>query len=1568
MKSIQYIMNKLFIIGVVLLFSTLTSFSQRRVDKLDRGVVAVRNSAGQYYVSWRLLTSDPDDVKFNLYSKNPVNQAVAKLNTDPLTYTNFQSTIGQIINGSEVFVKTIINEVESSESIPFKVKAAGFNLYRSAYLDITFNPAVDGLELHKFSTKFVWPADLDGDGEYDYVVDRVSTDGGTDRVQGYLRDGTLLWTINPGPNVPICRGSSDMVTAYDMDGDGKAEVLLKSSDGTQFANGLGVKGSSSLDTDNDGIINYELQSSKNPPMYITVIDGMTGNEKTSIEFNYSKTIYTRTNKSDFMGEEYNKLTGHMGILYTDGKHPDLGYIYMVRTTAGNHIYYVSAWGYNASGQFVEKYTWARGNTDAAEAHGLRVADVDFDGRDEMLDIGYGVKYDGTLTFNAHLSHGDRFRTGDIDPTRPGLETFAIQQNAGDMLGMILYDAGTGSPIKKWYMNAVGDVGRGECMDVDSTRIGFEMWSTMGNIYDAKGGVLYEGGAPWPYEGIWWDGDLVRETMAASDGNGFNADIRKYDINSHSWASRLIEFAKMTSWQVHSEYGVRPAFVGDMIGDWREEIILEKRGSVTIDGTAYEICPGIVGFSTDYPTSQKMYCLMENPAYRLQCTARGYYQSSFPDFYLGHGMTKAPVPPVMSTKLTWNQGALDKSSASWLLSDEKTSTTFTDGDDLMFDISGKSTTISLNETLAPSRVYAMNPLGKNYVLSGTGKFTGSMDFIKSMKGNFTLNGNHDYTGLTRISEGTLTLNGSLAGPALINSQGTLAGNATINGALSIEKALHLEGGRVAPGSGWEKIGKITVNNNLELAGGRNLHFDFSAAALTGDGTMTVLGNDSLIINGFLKLSGTNNIIINSSINTLPAGSWTLIQWSDSIIGGISNFKIQGISGLPVKLAIEGKSLKLIVNAVRESSNVEWTGAENSTWNYEGKNFNSEYGATHFVSGDTVSITDEAVNKAITLSEKFILGGLKVSNNSSTIKISGTGGISGEGGLHKTGKGLLNIETVNNDYTGATILENARLQVAALNDAGTPGSLGIADATPSNISLTDSRLIVYATSTNTNRGMTLIGQDTLDISKSGSTTTLTGTITGSGSLIKTGVGQLNLSNAVANTYKGGTTISQGTISLGSISMNNSGLGTGPVTLMNGAKLNMYYSTGYGQHSSWDLRIPEGSTATLVTSGRCDINGSISGAGTLNYYVSYVRTDLVAGGADMTGKINVTTDSDGGEFRITTNNIGFPSAQINLNDKVGMSAYSSIGSSSSSSTTVVKVGSLSGSTGATLGTGNWVVGSDNRDAVFTGTIVSTATITKVGTGNWTLSGNNAIANPININAGTITVANLSLSATGTATVNVKNSATLAGTGIAGGGVTVSAGGAIAPGTKTAVGLINFGNSVVLNSGSKLFIKVSNTSNDKISVKSTLLLKGSIEMQHIGNGWEVGKEYIIFTAGTLSATPESIIPEKPAANMVWNLSKISEGIISVDLADGLFSNSANKLKVYPAIVLDNCTIESGDLNGRVQVDITNISGQSVFFSTEDTNSEKINLNLSQLSAGMYIVKMIDNSGKIYSSKIIKK
>ncbi|MFW9598099.1 MAG: autotransporter-associated beta strand repeat-containing protein [Paludibacter sp.] len=1558
----------LFSIFILTLFFNLSVFSQRKTENLDRGVVSVRNNSGLYFVNWRYLVTDPENVTFNVYARSAATSSFSKLNTTPLSVTNYQSTSGQINNGTQLYVTSLVNGVESTPSAVFTVKTTGFNSYRSAFLDITFNPANDGLELHKYSTKFVWPVDLDGDGEYDYVVDRLSVDGGNHKIQAYLRNGTLLWTVDMGPNVSICEGQDDMVIAYDMDCDGKGDVVIKSSDGTVFANGKGVNGSTSTDTDNDGIIDYGTQNVRNSPQYITVIDGLTGLEKNSIEMKYPSN-YTRTNKAIFMGEEYANLNGHMSILYLDGKHPSVGFIYKTRTSADKyHWYYASAYGYNASGQWVNWYNWERGYQNAAEFHSIRAADVDFDGRDELLDGGYGIKYDGSLAFSAGISHGDRFRVSDIDPDRPGLETFAIQQNASDMLGMLLYDSGTGKAIKKFYMSAVGDVGRGECMDIDSTHMGYEFYSTMSNIYNAKGNIIYEGGAPFPNEGVWWDGDLAREELNSPDGNGFNADVRKYDINTHAYGSRLIEFAKMTNWQVKSEWGRRPAFFGDIAGDWREEVVLEKKGSASVtlkdvNGNdsivTVETCPGFVGFSTDYPTSHRIYCLMQNPAYRMQATTRGYYQSAFPDYYLGFKMSIPPLPPVMSAKHTWKSGTvLNKTNSNFVLQDEITPSVFADGDDILFDISGdNSAPIQMNANLSPSKVYAMNPFAKDYIISGSGAFSGNMELVKSMYGNFILNGNHTFTGKTTIHEGTLTLNGSFTSPVEVRAKGTLAGNAVLNAPLTVLPALNIEGGRLAPGNGLEasKLGKIPLNTNLTLTGKSNLHFDIIPSS--------VYKNDSILVNGNLTVSGVNNIVVSTISGTLPTGTYSLLKWTGTFTGAVENFNIEGISGLPVVLKIEDNTLKLVVSSVRTVSKVNWTGAESDAWDFVSGNFSLSSAPTYFVTGDSVLVDDAAVSKTIVVNDDLSPANISFVNNSATMVLKGTGGIAGTTNLEKTGSGLLNIETVKNTYTGKTILNNAHVQVASLSDAGVAGSLGMAAVAPANLSMINSKLSVNAVTANTNRGMQITGVDTLNVIKSNAVVTVSGNVVGAGKLVKVGPGQLNLSASTANTYTGGTHIAGGTLALGSLIMNNNGLGTGAITMENGAKLVMYYSTAYGQSPSWNLVIPENKNATLITSGRCDIRGTITGAGTLYFNVPYVRTDLVAGGAAFTGYLNVTTDADGGDFRLTTNTTGFPLAQIYLNNKVYMAAYSAVGSSSANSATAVKLGSLAGVAGSSVGAGTYIIGTDNRDALYAGTLLSGANITKTGSGNWILSGANQINSTFTVSGGKLTVTNTTGSATGTGSVSLSN-AILAGTGAISGSVVLNSGARLAPGI-TSVGTLSFGSSLVLLTGSAVDVDVTTISNDNFTVSGTLSLRGTLKMNALNTTFSAGKSYTIFTAGAVSGNFDAIEPAVPGTGLVWNTSRISEGVISVDVANGVEDVLGANIRIYPTLVQNSCVVELGALTGKSSIELIDKVGKIIMANTS-TDNNPFTLDVSPLSQGIYFVRIVNN-GNTFLRKIVK-
>ena len=1230
--------------------------AQRIQQPLGRGVVAVQNGDA-ITLTWRKLAQEPENVEYNVYCRAS-GGSYTKVNSSPLSQTNLQTTTSRVPVGSEVAVALVVNGVEGALSEPFLLKS---HSVRGVFVDLSYDGFLNNAG---YTTKFIWPADLTGDGEYDYVVDRLSTvDGVSDKVEAYTRDGKRLWTIDMGPNIRICQGHNDMVLAYDMNCDGKAEVVIKSSDGTRFwnseANGWGayLKNATNGDTDGDGIIDYSAQSVKNPPQYITVVDGLTGKEKSTVEMtypSYSGNTYTRTNKSSYMDEEYSKLNGHMAVAYLDGVHPSVSMEYMVRTSDKNHHYYVSAWGYDFStgeaGEWKEKFTWVRNNKSPwpAEFHHIRVADVNMDGHDEILDGGFAVAHTGNMLFSAGISHGDRFRVGDIDPDRPGLETFAIQQNAGDMLGQILYDAGTGEPIKKWYLSAVGDVGRGECIDVDPAHKGYEMWSTMGNLYNAKGDLISTASVPFPREGMWWDGELDREILAAPDGNGYNAMITKYN------GSRLIEMARLSGWTAVAEYGTRPAFFGDIIGDWREEVILRKVES--------SVCTGIMGFSTDFSTNVSLYCFQQNPAYRMQCTTRGYYQSPYPDYYLGYDMSTPPLPACMVTDLVWSNGSSWQQGGSGFTDFSRgKSAAYSDGKSVLFDISGSDVSaIELSGNLAPSVVYAMVPKGKEYVWSGSGSLSGEMEMWKSMNGRLVVNVPLQYSGVTHISEGTLELNGPIAGPLDLRAKGTLAGNAVLNGKVQFEDALNYEGARIQPGTPELPFGVITFNKDLLIDKQIYVELDLQ----NGENAQC----DMLQINGNLTLASPFFIRFITGDSKPAAGEYSLMEWSGDLVGDISQISVKGLSGLAYSLEVVGKSLQLHIRGQRDASDgVAWMGYESGEWNYQLANFTLADEATEFVAGDVVRFDDEALQTSVTVNELIPTGGV-VFDHSTNYTLTGEGGLSGSGGLTKRGSGKLTLASTKSDYTGVTRIEEGTVEVRELSDGGIASSFGASDAKSGNFVMGKAVLLVNNVNAATNRPLTL--NDTAVVRVPSGVTSLKGIITGSGTLVKEGAGQLNITYGGANSYSGGTILKAGILAMGA--WNTTFGQTGKKLYAEGGTIRIFNnnSTSAVPSFNYQLEVPSGKSVNLEAGDRCTIGGSMLGGGTVKLSIPYVRAEFLSTMTNFSGSLQVS----GNQVRLCQSTDMCQTA-LGLNDGVYM-AHLNQGSGNEKSGCTTRVGALTSS----------------------------------------------------------------------------------------------------------------------------------------------------------------------------------------------------------------------------------------------------------------------------------------------------
>lgn len=1526
------------------------TIAQRMQQPLERGVVAVNNGF-IVAISWRKLAQDSEQAKYNLYKRAIGASDYTLLNATPLSKTNYQTTTSSLPFNSEVCVALVVDGVEQSKSEPFQFNSQSI---RSTFLDITYSTF---LPHDEYTTKFVWPADLTGDGEYDYVVDRLSLKGSSHKIEGYTRSGEHLWTIDMGPNVDIDAGHNDMVLSYDMNCDGKAEVVIKSSDGTRFwdkANntwGNYLKGAANGDTDGDGILDYTTQSVKNPPQYITVVNGLTGAELSTVEMTYPSDgtdTYTRNNKASYMEDDYSNLNGHMGICYLDGIYPSVAMEYMVRNIDKTHHYYVSAWGYNfvngKATSWGEKFpTWSRNNKSPwpAEFHHIRIGDVDFDGKDEILEGGYTLDHDGKMLFSAGISHGDRFRVGDLDPDRPGLETYAIQQNAGDMLGQILYDATTGTAIKKWYLASVDDVGRGECMDVSAATKGAELWSTMGNLYDAKGNLVMTGAVnaelPFPTEGIWWDGELDRELLTSSDGNGYNADVRKFN------GTRLIEFAKLSGWSLTSAYGKRPMFFGDIIGDWREEVILRRGGDAG--------CSGIVGFSTDYGTDISMYCLQQNSAYRMQCTTRGYYQSPIPDFYLGYDMPAPPLPTSIVADLVWKSGNVWNSSATNFVTFDRTqSAAFVNGKSVLFDVSGSdSEEINITGTLSPSVVYAMPPLGKTYKWTGTGILTGNMGLWKSQNGTLLIENALSYTGKTIISEGTLALNTTLTGPLDLHAKGTLAGNPHLNGDITFEGGLNKEGCRLSPGTEAAPYGCISFAKAVAFTGGVNLRMDIQ----TKDEVLV----DSIKINGDLTLSGTNTVIINCSEVKPEPGNYSLIEWTGELVGDISELNLSGLEGISCVLKVVDKKIVLQINGVREpAKGVLWAGSVNGNWNFDTENFKLDGVNTTFVSGDEIIFNDEAITSVITVNGTVETTGMTFLNDTKNFVLTGTGAISGTGALVKQGTGNLTLSAVNSDYTGATIVNGGTLIVNELAEAGLPSSIGAATALPSNLKISDAAIIVNNANTATTRGMTIDGTATLNITSG--YTTLKGIITGAGELVKKGSGQLNLTYAGSNTYTGGTLVNGGTLAMGAYNTTFGKLGS-TLTIQSGTvQIFDNNSTSAIPNFNYAVVVPLGSTATLNAGSRCYINGSFSGEGAVKLSIPYVRTDMLADWSAFKGKLSVT----GSQFRLSKA-MDMSATALTLGDGLWMGHYGQGSASAISATS--KIGSLtSTSATATLCNGTYNIGYDNTNTTFAG-VLSGITVNKYGTGTWTLTGESSAT--INIYEGKV-LANAASGYTTSSTINIQSTGTFAGSGSVK-TVNVKSGGTLGAGISTVIpGSITIDGNLTLESGSTLSVKRRGTSSyDKFVVSGNVkMTDATIEISSSKDFVEADEIQLFNVNGTISGT-YSISPTTPGDGLQWDTSALlSNGILRVVKATDLRAIQMEQIKVYPILVSDYCVVSLGTIKDKAIVRAINGSGKIVTTTTVE-GEELIRLDLSNFAPGYYFIS-ISLGDNTYTQKITKK
>ncbi|SCL15759.1 Cellulase/cellobiase CelA1 [Micromonospora nigra] len=576
-----------------------------QMEDLDRGLVSVRSGSGNL-VSWRLLGTETSGVAFNLY------RGSTKVNASPITGATNWLDNGAAA-GTAYTVRAVVNGAEQAASAPALQLPSG-------HLDVPLQVPPAGTtpsgEGYTYSANDASVGDLDGDGDYEFVVkwdpsnakdNSQSGYTGNVYVDAYTLTGTRLWRIDLGRNIRAGAHYTQF-QVYDYDGDGDAEVAMKTADGTRSGTGQ-VIGSASADHRNSS--GYVLAG----PEFLTMFDGRTGAALSTV--NYDPPRGNVSSWGDNYGNRVDRFLA--GTAYLDGQRPSL---IMARGYYTRAV--IAAWDFR-NGTLTRRWTFdsnASGNGAAYGQgnHSLSIADVDADGRQEIVYGAATIDDNGRLLWSTGHGHGDAGHVGDLDPSRPGLEYFKVSED-GSKPSSWFADARTGQIL--WSTPTGGDNGRGVSGDIWAGSPGAESWSSaVSGLANTRGQNV--GRKPSSTNFLaWWDGDPVRELL---DGTR----IDKYGTGGDT---RLL-----TASGVSSNNGTKstPALSADILGDWREEVVWR-----TTDSRALRI------YSTPTQTGTRIHTLMHDPQYRVaiawQNTA--YNQPPHPGFFLGDGMTTPPTPRI-----------------------------------------------------------------------------------------------------------------------------------------------------------------------------------------------------------------------------------------------------------------------------------------------------------------------------------------------------------------------------------------------------------------------------------------------------------------------------------------------------------------------------------------------------------------------------------------------------------------------------------------------------------------------------------------------------------------------------------------------------------------------------------------------------------------------------------------------------------------------------------------------------------------------------------------------------------
>lgn len=586
----------------------------RKLEKLDRGLVAFK-SGKTVMLTWRWLGTESASTKYNVYKNGE------KLTAQPINITNYYDN--NPTEGAKYSVSAVVDGKESE-------KCAEVSVWESNMLRVPIQAPEGGKvngDDYTYHANDASVGDLDGDGEYEIVLKWDPSNSrdaanvgytGPCILDAYKLDGTRLWRINLGPNIRA--GAHDtQFMVYDFNGDGKAELMVKTADGTIAGDGKAV---GNPDT-NWAILN----GGKNlkGPLYLTAFDGVTGAIIDSVEYDPQNYDGIHLEFGDGYGNRSERYLA--SVAYLDGETPTgifaRGY-YGGKDGLGGRTVIA---GYTLKDNKLEKVmrfdTKEAGDKYVGQGnHSMAVADVDFDGKDEIIYGALNIDHDGTPMYSTNLGHGDAQHTGDLIPSRPGFETFSVHESTSAEYGAEMRDSRTGELIFGVFCGS--DVGRGASDDIDPNHYGAESWGG-GYMYDSEGTIITPNPSIAANFLAYWDGDLGREVQDNVYISKWNPTAKKTETIFRAGDAKSINGSK-----------ANPSLTADIFGDWREEVMYPSK-----DDTALLI------YTSDYATGYKIPTLMHDSHYRTYVATQNvaYNQPAHTGYYLGFDTETVPVPAV-----------------------------------------------------------------------------------------------------------------------------------------------------------------------------------------------------------------------------------------------------------------------------------------------------------------------------------------------------------------------------------------------------------------------------------------------------------------------------------------------------------------------------------------------------------------------------------------------------------------------------------------------------------------------------------------------------------------------------------------------------------------------------------------------------------------------------------------------------------------------------------------------------------------------------------------------------------